>query len=72
MSHATRMQDMPAHLEHARRCLIRRLLALRAERGDEWFVDYVAKMPAWPTLGADYNEQWRLGNRGAPNDWRTP
>lgn len=56
--------------EDQRRCLIRQLLAWRAERGLDWLRGYVAGWPRWPELKDDFATQWNAGNRGEAGDWR--
>lgn len=52
------------------RCLIRHLLALRAQHGRAWFRDEIKQWKQWPSLEPDFVSQWQRGNQNKSGDWR--
>lgn len=70
------MTDAEAMEQERRRCEIRELLRLGAQKGHEEvaqrFIKIEAKRGAAATdrLRSDYKTQWRAGNRGTHGDWR--
>ncbi len=61
---------------HRHQCEVRQLLRSRVERGTEWVRDWLESLvkprgvDAVEKLRADTTLQWKMGNRGAPGDWR--
>jgi hypothetical protein len=61
---------------HRFQCEVRALLKLRYEKGEQARDQYIAEVrkkrgaQAVDELVSAAVEQWRLGNRGRPNDWR--
>ena len=65
-----RGQQAVSELEHMRRCLIRHLLRLHRERGNEWLREYVEGWRMWAEeLSVDFWAQQRLGNCGEHGKW---
>lgn len=58
------------HEQHRRRCLVREMCRLTAQRGIGWLEGFVRGWALWDRIGEDVRVQWKLGNRGEPGDWR--
>jgi hypothetical protein len=59
--------------EFRRQCLVRFVCVLRAERGlgaAKDFLELYEKKSKDMTLRSESSDQWALGNRGKPMDWR--
>ena len=67
---------MDSSEQHRHRCEVRAVLRWRVTEGSDWVKAWLDDLPAWRSkaaaeqLRADVLEQWRLGNRGEPGDWR--
>lgn len=61
---------------HRHRCEVRQIIAWRVQRGRAWAQEHLAGVEKIrgkaerARLEAAIVEQWRLGNRGKPGDWR--
>jgi hypothetical protein len=68
--------DARATEQWRHRCEVRQVLRWRDEHGHEWVAQWLegvgrargAELAA--RLRYDAGEQWNLGNRGVPGDWR--
>ena len=51
-------------------CAVRQLCKWRAEWGLEKFRKYISTHTLKQELLVDFANQWKLGNRGEPKEWR--
>lgn len=64
--------------EYRHQCECREWMRRRREQGPEWLrrmlagIEKARGKEAAERLKRDIATQWRLGNRGAPGDWREP
>lgn len=67
----TRMPHFDETYRH--RCEVRQLLKWRAEKGLQWFREYISTHGFGgrkAKLLGDVAEQWKLGNRGEYGSWK--
>ena len=63
----------PSDEEHRHRCEVRQLLKWRAEKGLQWFREYISTYGFGgrkAKLLNDVAEQWKRGNRGEKGTWK--
>jgi hypothetical protein len=58
------------HEKARHECAVRQLCKWRAEWGLEKFRKYISTHTLKQELLVDFANQWKLGNRGEPKEWR--
>jgi len=58
-----------SELEFLHRSAVRQLCKWRAEKGLQWFRDFIGKNKLDEPLLTDYADQWKKGNRGEWGKW---